>query len=212
MVVSTKPEKIFKLALSEGRIKGAQDMVHKIGRAIYRLDLTIEEWNEQLKRAQPHRNGRLLVSFMKNSYVRIGDLRVYDVEPVVGKMVHMKSGAWRFFKLTSRDKYQNLSDLRVGKGLPSDKLVIRLIDGLEDMLKERAGLVQTLAALRTGTPGKIASIFASCERRSIEAIGLSHRVKIDWAVGAAAAEMAITARRRDRYQAVKEKKMLLMKM
>lgn len=195
--------------LSLGRIKASQDAISKIVDAIYRIDITIDEWNEQLKRAQPHRNGRLLVIFSNHVGLVVGNERIYDIEPIVGKMVKMQSGAWRFFQLTAKDKYKTLSDLRVGKGLPSDRLVVRLINGLEDMLKQRAELVEMLVALRRGTPGKIASIFASCERRSIEVVDLSSRVQLDWTVSAAAAELELSAKNRERYLAKKEKKILL---
>ena len=52
-----------KPAMPINRIKGATDMVRQIGEAIYMLDLTIDQWNEQLKRAQPHRNGRVALIF-----------------------------------------------------------------------------------------------------------------------------------------------------
>lgn len=193
-------------AMPTGRIKGATDMIHQIGAAIYLLDLTIEQWNEQLKRAQPHRIGRVLVRFMHNKYALIEGEKIYDVEPVVGRMVQLKSGAWRFFKLTARDRHEHLRDLRAGKTLASDPLVVRLIDGIEDLLNQRNSMLEVLISIRKGMPGKIAAIYAACDRRSDEAIDLSRRVKIDWTQGAAAAEEKIKAQRRERYQRHKLKK------
>lgn len=195
-----------KPAMPINRIKGATDMVRQIGEAIYMLDLTIDQWNEQLKRAQPHRNGRVILIFTQVSRTRIDGGRAFDSAPLVGKMVLMKSGAWRFFRLTVKDRHEKLSDLRVGKGMPSDSVVIRLLDGIEDMLKQRESLCETLAALSRGTPGRVSSILASCSRRADEAIDLSLRVKLDWTKGAEEAEATIRAQRRERYLLLKEKK------
>lgn len=195
-------------AMPTGRIKGATDMIRQIGEAIYLLDLTIDQWNEQLKRAQPHRFGRVLVRFMRNKYALIEGEKIYDVEPVVGRMVQLKSGAWRFFKLTAKDRYEHLRDLRVGQSLTSDPLVVRLIDGIEDLLKQRNSMLEVLISLRKGMPGKIAAIHAACDRRGEQAIDLSRRVKLDWTQGAAAAEEQIKAQRRERYQRHKLEKSL----
>lgn len=189
------------------RIKGATDMVRRIGEAIYMLDLTIDEWNDQLKRAQPHRNGRIILIFSPVSRTRIDGKTTFDIGPIVGKMVLMNTGAWRFFRLTEKDRYEKLSDLRVGKGMPSDSIVIRLLDGIEDMLKQREVLCEQLADLSRGTPGKISAILSSCSRRSEEAIDLSMRVKLDWTKGAEEAEATIRAQRRERYMLLKERKL-----
>jgi len=195
-----------KPAMPINRIKGATDMVRQIGEAIYMLDLTIDQWNEQLKRAQPHRNGRVALIFTPVSRTMIDGKVAYDAGPLVGKMVLMRSGAWRFFRLTEKDKHEKLSDLRVGKSLLSDPLVVRLLDGIEDMLKQRESLCEILAALSRGTPGKVSSILASCSRRADEAIDLSLRVKLDWTKGAEEAEAKIRAQRRERYERERSKK------
>jgi len=186
------------------RIKAATDMVTRIGDAILLLDLTINDWSEQLNRAQPHRNGRLVVRFGKNSYVRFEGSRIYEVEPIVGKMVQMQSGSWSFFKLTDRDQYEKLSDLRVGKTLKSDPLVVRLIDGIEDLLKQREALCEALVALR-GMQGKVDAAMATCVRRGGQVYELAERVKIDWMKGADRAEQLIIEQRRDRYKRLKAK-------
>lgn len=79
--------------------------------------------------------------------------------------------------------------------------MVRLLDGIEDMLKQRESLCEILAALSRGTPGKVSSILASCSRRADEAIDLSLRVKLDWIKGAEEAEAKIRAQRRERYEA-----------
>jgi len=187
------------------RIQAATDMVTSIGDAIFLLDLTIKDFSVQLNRAQPHRNGRLVVRFGKNTPVRIGGSRNFDVEPIVGKMVQMQSGAWNFFKLTGRDKYEKLSDLRVGKSLKSDPLVVRLIDGIEDLLKQRKELCEALVSLR-GMHHKVEAVTASCARRGGQVYELAERVKIDWTQGAERAEWLITQQRRERYLHLKAKR------
>lgn len=188
------------------RVKGANDMVRDIGNAIFLLDHTIYQWSEQLNRAQPHRNGRLVVRFGKNTRVRVGGDVAYDVEPIVGRMVLMQSGSWRFFKLTDRDQYTKLSDLRIGQKLKSDPLVVRLIDGIEEMLKQRQALCDALTALK-GMSGLVSSTVAACARRGEQVVDLADRVKIDWSQGPEKAERLLTEQRRERYARYKEAKL-----
>lgn len=171
------------------------------------LDITIDQWNGQLKRAQPHRNGRVLICFGHTTPVLINGIAAYDVEPIVGKMILMKSGTWRFFKLTKKDVYKSLVDLRVGRELDSDPVVIRLLNGIEGMLKQRLYLVTLLTDLSRSIPGKLSAIQASCCRNADYAVDLSQRIKLDWTLGADLAERTITSNRRERYAREKLKKM-----
>ena len=202
---STKVKKLFTPELPHARITGAHDSISKVGEAIYMLDLSIEKWITLLNRAQPHRPGRITMMFSPNSSVMLNGNRTYEVVPIVGKMVPMESGSWRFFKLTEKDIYTKLSDLRVGKSLPSDPLVIRLIDGIEEMLNQREALVEFLATVRRGLSGKLAAVLALSARRYDEAIDLSGKVKLDWTLGAHLAEQKIQQTRRDRYTSQKSK-------
>jgi hypothetical protein len=194
----------FKPTLQTWRLKGASNMVRQIGEAIYMLDLTIEQWVEQLNRAQPLRPFRLAVIFTRSARTRMDGQIYYDTEPVVGRMVQLRSGAWRFARLTARVRYSKLSDLRVGKGLPGDSRVVRLIDGIEDMLAQRMGLLEVLSSLSKAMPGKLSSILAQCARRSDEVIDMSERIHIDWNADARAAEESVRAKRRERYQKLKQ--------
>lgn len=101
-------------------------------------------------------------------------------------------------------RYSKFSDLRVGKGLPGDSRVVRLIDGIEDMLTQRMGLLEVLSSLSKAMPGKLSSILAQCARRSDEVIDMSERIHIDWNADARAAEESIRAKRRERYQKLKQ--------
>ena len=206
LLSSIREKKLFTPELPHARIKGAHDSISKVGEAIYTLDLSIEKCIDLLNRAQPHRPGRITMMFSPDSSVLLNGHRTYEVVPIVGKMVPMQSGSWRFFKLTEKDIYTKLSDLRVGKSLPSDPQVIRLIDGLEEMLKQREVLVEFLATVRRGLPGKLAAVVALSARRYDEAIDLSGKIKLDWSLGAHLAEQKIQQIRRDRYASQKTKK------
>lgn len=118
----------------------------------------------------------------------------------------MQSGSWRFFKLTDRDQYTKLSDLRIGQKLKSDPLVVRLIDGIEEMLKQRQALCDALTALK-GMSGLVSSTVAACARRGEQVVDLADRVKIDWSQGPEKAEMLLTQQRRERYARFKEAKL-----
>lgn len=168
----------FKPSMPTGRIRGATDTVRQIGEAIYMLDITIEQWAQQLARAQPHRKGRLVIIFTKDSKTTVDGQVHYDVSPVVGKMAQLKGGSWRFFRLGPNQRYTKPPDLRVGKALRSDPLVVRLIDGIEDMPKQREFLCETPSNLNRGMSGKLSSIMASCARRANEAIGRSRRAVV----------------------------------
>ena len=191
------------LTRPHGLIQGVTHSVSQIGDTIFMVDLTIEQWNQQLARAQPLISGRIQVAFQNRHHVLVAGEKISNKEPVVGKMVEMKSGTWRFVRLTSRDVYKKLSDIRVGKSLLSDPLVMRLIDGLEDLLAQRKSLVQLLTSFRIGLPGKLSAIIASCGRRADEGIDLSARVKLDWHADAAGSRLAIQKANSDKYQAKK---------
>jgi hypothetical protein len=184
-------------------IDGSIATVKSIGNAIFLLDGTINQWNIQLARAQPLIAGRIQVGFLMDRAVIVSAQRIREAEPVVGKMVEMKSGNWRFIKLTPKDNYTKLSDLRVGRSLPSDALVKRLIDGLEEMLAQRKSLTSMLASLRNQAPGRISAIEASCIRRMVEGETLAKRVKLDWNADADAARSAVRKFNHDRYMAKK---------
>lgn len=178
-------------------------MVSQIGEAIYLLDLNIAQWNLQLARAQPLIPGRLQILFIKKRKVLNQGSVDYDRDPRVGKMVLMKSGAWRFVMLTPRDVYTKLSDLRVGRSMKGDAVVVRLIDGIEDMLAQRQILVDLLLNLRIGVPGKIKGILAACNRRSTEVVSIAARIKLDWHSDAVGSRLAIKTANSKNYQAKK---------
>lgn len=189
----------FEPAYPEARRNGARNMVDNICKAIHYLDIVIEDWSVELNRAQPHRDGRLVVKFTKTDQITCNGVVAYDIGPVVGRMKLLKNGSWHFFRLDNKVRYERLSDLRVGKTLRSDPLVVRLINGIEDLLKKRKELCAPLAALSRGMSGRIASAHALCSSYADTVCDLAERNRLDWSQGAAKAEESLRTQRRERY-------------
>lgn len=144
------------------------------------IDEAIYIWNELLERAQPFINGRLVFKFLKENEWKVLGEREFEYAPVPGKMVKFVSGRWRFVKLDSVDRYENLSDLRVGKSYDSDPLVRKLIDGIEDLLVERKKIVDQLRAVRQMATGQYASLSKRTEDMVDMSLKLGQKIKIDW--------------------------------
>lgn len=158
---------------------GANLTVSKLVEQIYYLDQVIALWNSELKRAQPLLSGRLIFR-NKACKVFIYDEIFYDHVPTPGKMVKKLSGAWRFVWLDKGDSYKMLSDLRVGKSMGSDRVVVRLIDGIESLLEHRLKLSQQLTKLRSESRYLLSSAEAEFERRIAELKKIKPRIKLDW--------------------------------
>lgn len=158
---------------------GANLTVAKLVEQIYELDQVIALWNAELKRAQPLLSGRLIFR-NKASKIFIEDEIFYDHVPTPGKMVKKLSGAWRFVWLDKGDSYKKLADLRVGKSMGSDRVVVRLIDGIESMLDHRLKLSQQLTKLRSESRYLLSAAGAEFERRIDELKKIKPRIKLDW--------------------------------
>jgi hypothetical protein len=158
---------------------GANLTVSKLVEQIYYLDQVIALWNAELKRAQPLLSGRLIFR-NKASKIFIEDEIFYDQVPTPGKMVKKLSGAWRFVWLDKGDSYKKLSDLRVGKSMGSDRVVVRLIDGIESLLDHRLKLSLQLTKLRSESRYLLSSASGEFERRIDELKKLKPRIKLDW--------------------------------
>ncbi len=143
--------------------------------------------------------------FGKDKKIRLGSGYELDVEPILGKMIPMQSGDWRFMKLTKKDRYDTLSELRVGKSLPSDSFVVHLLDGIEHLLARRNYIESLLIPLRAGVPGKVKSIQTECLAMTLKAVDRGEKLEIDWTKGAAQAENALIERNRKKYEAKKTK-------
>lgn len=172
---------------------GANLSVAKVIDQIYDLDRVIELWNDELKRAQPLLPGRLIFRF-RVKYVSIESERYKDYVPAPGKMIKKVSGAWWFVFLDKKDTYKKLSDLRVGKSFPSDRVVVRLIDGIESMINQRNKLSQILSVLRSEVQRSSISAEAELNKRLDDLPKLKSRIKLDWHNDADSAFKAIRAR------------------
>lgn len=186
--------------------RSAAENVTRLVQALFAIDITIDQWSKQLRRAQPLIHGRIGVLFSQRSRVMRNGVSRYDRTPSLGKMIRMKSGGWRFVALTPEDAYTRLSDLRVGRSLPGDAIVVRLLDGLQDLFLERKKLVDLVSPLRDGIPGKILALSAYCQRKSDESYWIASRIKLDWHADAEGAKAAIRAKNRATYEARKAKK------
>lgn len=169
------------------------------------IDEAIFIWNDLLERAQPFTSGRLVIRFLKEGQWRIHGNAEYEHEPVVGKMVKFVSGRWRFMKLDTVDRYEKLSDLRVGKTADSDALVRKLIDGIESLLVERKIIVDLLRVVRRKATGSSVSVSKRTAAMVDLAVKLKAKIKIDWKDDTEAAIHAQQEKNRLRYLAKKQR-------
>ena len=176
---------------------GVDLTVKKLLVTVHMLDSVIAEWAEQLNRAQPLLSGRVVIRFSPVLRVSIGNDRLSDYAPKVGKMIKLKNDSvWKFKWIEDTDVHDKLSDLRVGRSMPSDRVVVRLLDGLEAMMIKRERLIEKLIELRASSPSLINSAETDIINRADELEKLKSRIKLDWHNDAAGAFEVI--RKRDR--------------
>ncbi len=169
------------------------------------IDSTIGLWNDLLERAQPFYSGRLVFNFLETDQWHVDGRSQREVIPIPGKMVKFASGRWRFVKLDKVDKYEKLSDLRVGRSKDSDALVRKLIDGIEKLLKDRKMITDQLRAMRVLATGFSASVSTRADNMAKMSLKLSRKVKIDWKEDTNAAIAADSAKNREQYEKRKER-------
>jgi hypothetical protein len=165
---------------SNNLLDGCEDSIKKIVKELFLLDSTIRDWNVELKRAQPLLSGKVILRFTPNVRVTLNGKVQSDYEPRFGKMVKKASGRWGFVWLSERDKKVGALGLRVGKSFPSDRVVVRLITGIEAMLEQRTRLVAILRTLRSTSVPALSSSFSERNRRIEELPTLQLRIKMDW--------------------------------
>lgn len=190
-----KVSKIAQVACSESIVQ--------IVRTIHNIDITIYQWNNMLEKAQPLMPGRLIFRFMeRNSWLINGESQK-EKKPYPGKMIKLISGGWRFVLLDRDDHYKNLSDLRVGKNMPSDALVKKLIDGIEELLKERDFLENHLRQTRMLVTTRCRSINTKADKMFAQDGRLRARIKLDWKDHADESLEAVKKANHERYEARK---------
>lgn len=165
---------------SKNLLDGCEDTIKKIVKEVFLLDSTIRDWNEELKRAQPLLSGKVFLRFSPTLRVKINGKLQSDNEPRFGKMVKKASGRWGFVWLSERDKKLGALALRVGKSFTSDRVVVRLITGIEAMLEHRARLTTILKTLRSASVPALSSSFSERNSRIEELPALQLRIKMDW--------------------------------
>ncbi|WP_075588328.1 hypothetical protein [Rhodoferax antarcticus] len=181
-------------------VSACTDSVERLVKNIMQIDQSIFLWNDLLERSQPFLDGRLLFKFIKHEEWLINGQSHYEYCPVAGKMVKFVSGRWRFVQLDAVDRFEKMSDLRVGKSLPSDPLVKKLIDGIEEMLIERKTIVDLLRAVRVMAAGHSVAITTRAEEMSKLAVKMSRKIKIDWKENTDSAIDALRVQNQLRYE------------
>lgn len=183
------------------------DTNSKLVRELFLLDATIADWSEQLNRAQPLLSGRVVIAFTKDREISVNGEIEHVVGPKASKMIRLKNGTWRKVWLTKNQKAKSIVELRVGKGLPSDRVVVRLLQGIEDLLARRERVFGAIMEFRL--KGMYA-LNASTNARARHDVALEKykaRITTDWSVDAPQALLQLKKKHHDSYIRKKAKKM-----
>lgn len=168
-------------------IKASQSTVNGLVNELFMMDEEIERWAEQLNRAQPLLSGRVVIAFTHGTSLSIDGMRHYMVDPVPAKMIRLKSGVWKRVWLTKAQMAKGIVELRAGRSLSSDRVVVRLLQGIEDLMQRRSRLLSVLMEMRSQAVFAM-NASANARSRADETLGkLKARIKIDWTTDAAKA-------------------------
>jgi hypothetical protein len=166
---------------------------------LFLMDGEIEKWAEQLNRAQPLMSGRVVITFTNDQGISHEGERHRMVMPKPAKMIRTKSGTWKRVWLTKAQMAKGIVELRVGKKLPSDRVVVRLLKGIDDLMQRRNAILSILMEMRSN------AVFAknACTNariRSDEALDkLKARIKTDWTTDAPQAFENLRNRKHNEY-------------
>ncbi len=83
--------------------------------------------------------------------------------------------------------------------------LVKLLDGLQDLLERRKHFVNLLLALRSGASGQLLGNARFCEQYSGRAFDIGARIKLDWSGNAKGSRKTIRDTQRKRATAKKEK-------
>lgn len=180
--------------------------VEKLVKTMHNVDMTIYAWNDILERSQPLIDGRVVFRFLNASTWYVDGKPTYLPEPVPGKMIKLTSGRWRFCKLDSMDHYDHIADLRVGKSYESDRLVKKLIDGIESLLKDRKEIELVLRGLRSDMKNRCTAISTKADKMFGQDLDLRSRIKLDWKKDAQGALNTLKEQNRLRNESKKAKR------
>jgi hypothetical protein len=166
---------------------------------LFLMDGEIEKWAEQLNRAQPLLSGRVVIAFTNDQGISHGGDRHRMVMPKPAKMIRVQSGQWKRVWLTKAQMAKGIVELRVGKSLPSDRVVVRLLKGIDDLMQRRNTILSILMEMRSKAVFA-KNACANARIRSDEALDkLKARIKTDWTTDAPQALENLRNRKHNEY-------------
>ncbi len=181
---------------------GAVASLQRVIDALVDVDTSIETYADLLARAQPLNSGRVVIIFTKSHRVMIDKKCFYDIVPVPMRMVLFVGGTWHLRRPLA---YKKLEEIRVGHGLPSDRLVVQVLRELDKLFAARARLTAYLTNFRVpvvpATRSAVAQAHASLDRFA----GLQSRLRLDWKEDALGCRQAIRNDRKRKSVAKKKK-------
>ena len=189
-------------ALMAHALEGAYSSLRRVADALVDVDVAINSYADLLSRAQPLNSGRVVIVFSKSHRVKLnGEVR-YDIVPVAMRMVLYVSGTWHLRRAPS---YTKLEELRVGKELPSDRLVVQILRELDGLMEVRRQLMAYLSDFRSpvipASRKAVAVANASLDRLPV----LQGRLRLDWKEDAHGCREAIRNERKLKAEARKKK-------
>lgn len=188
-------------ALMEHALAGAISSMRRVVDALVDVDISISTYADLLARAQPLNSGRVVIVFAKKHAVMIDKKNFLDTIPVPMQMVRYISGSWH---LRRPFAFTKLEELRVGRSLPSDRLVVQVLRELDKLFAARAKLMTYLTDFRVpvvpATRSAVAQAHASLKRFG----GLQARLRLDWKEDAKGCRAAIRKAREQRSVARKK--------
>lgn len=187
---------------SKHKLEGAINTFKKIIEVILLVDKAIYNYAELLNRAQPLNSGRVAIIFKASDNVMYSGKIYKDVEPVVVRMVLFTSGKWGVAKAPP---YKKLEELRVGRNLYSDRLVVRLLKVLDELFARRKKLCSYLTDFRRPSLNDLTSTGRFASSNAFALPDLEARLKLDWAADAKGCRESIRADNKRRAEAKREK-------
>lgn len=190
-----------------------KETLRKLTRELLMLDVEIESWSEQLDRAQPIVSGRIVVIFTRgvgegSQAFKIDGERLHDVAPVVAKLIKARGTSWKLVWLSPKQLAKGLVELRVGRSYESDRVVVRLLEGLQELLDHRKTIVKMVSEMRLQFNYALKKSDFARKRRDVRLGKLVERIKTDWKADPDAAMERVRAENAERYQKRKAKKAL----
>ncbi len=182
-------------------LAGATDSLRRVVNAIVDVDVAISMYAELLTRAQPLNSGRVVIVFTKSHRVMREEKCFYDTVPVPMRMVLYISGTWHLKRVPA---YEKLEELRVGKSLSSDRLVVQLLRELDKLFAARLKLVSYLSDFRVPSVPASRSAVAQADSSVKRLEGLQSRLRLDWKDDAKGCRQAIRDDLKRRTQARKK--------